>query len=47
MYFVKDQTEHIILTGSWFNEDPEVNPLHLIKFRERTENGNLIIPKIF
>ena len=31
MYFVKDQTEHIILTGSWFNEDPEVNPLHLIK----------------
>ena len=34
MYFVKDQTEHIILTGSWFNEDPEVNPLHLIK-----ENG--------
>ena len=31
MYFIKDQTEHIILTGSWFNEDPEVNPLHLIK----------------
>ena len=31
MYFAKDQTEHIILTGSWFNEDPEVNPLHLIK----------------
>ena len=31
MYFVKDQTEHIILTGSWFNEEPEVNPLHLIK----------------
>jgi len=31
MYFVKDSTEHIILTGSWFDEEPEVNPLHLIK----------------
>ena len=31
MYFLKDSTEHIILTGSWFDEDPEVSPLHLIK----------------
>ena len=34
MYFLKDSTEHIILTGSWFDEDPEVSPLHLVK-----ENG--------
>ena len=34
VYFIKDSTEHIILTGTWFNEEPEVNPLHFIK-----ENG--------
>ncbi len=30
-YFTKNSTEQIILTGSWFDEDPEVNPLHLVK----------------
>jgi len=31
IYFVKNSTEHIILPGSWFDEDPEVSPLHFIK----------------
>jgi len=31
VYFVKNSTEHIILPGSWFDEDPEVSPLHFIK----------------
>ena len=31
VYFVKNSIEQIILTGSWFDEEPEVNPLHLIK----------------
>ena len=37
VYFIKDSTEHIILTGSWFDEEPEVNPLHFVK-----ENGCLL-----
>ena len=37
-YFIKDSTEHIILTGTWFNEEPEVNPLHFIK-----ENGEWVL----
>lgn len=31
IYFVKNSTEHIIFPGSWFDEDPEVSPLHFIK----------------
>ena len=31
VYFVKNSTEHIIFPGSWFDEDPEVSPLHFIK----------------
>ena len=38
VYFIKDSTEHIILTGTWFNEEPEVNPLHFIK-----ENGEWVL----
>ena len=38
VYFIKDSTEHIILTGSWFDEEPEVNPLHFVK-----ENGEWIL----
>ena len=30
IYFVKNSTEHIILPGSWFDEDPEVSPLHFL-----------------
>ena len=38
VYFTKNSTEHIILTGSWFDEEPEVSPLHFIK-----ENGKWIL----
>ena len=38
VYFIKDSTEHIILTGSWFDEEPEVNPLHFVK-----ENGEWVL----
>ena len=38
VYFIKDSTEHIILTGTWFDEEPEVNPLHFIK-----ENGEWVL----
>jgi|TARA_B100001142_G_C14318051_1_gene649254 hypothetical protein len=38
VYFTKNSTEHIILTGTWFDEEPEVSPLHLIK-----ENGKWIL----
>ena len=41
VYFVKNSTEHIIFPGSWFDEDPEVSPLHFIKIDGKWELNSI------